>query len=143
MDQHDSANFRGRLNKAIQTTSNSHENATLQELHSLQNDFDVLNVSYSNTTAALNEAMLKNHELEREHSDIKMAFLGLQEENKSCYRSKRVSIKTLSTYVLTSRKFTTIIHEIAPPMLVTLPCKGALTSFHRPFRQSTNQSLMG
>lgn len=82
VDQHDSANFRGRLNKAIQTTSNSHENVTLQELHSLQNDFDVLNVSYSNTTAALNEAMLKNHELEREHSDIKMAFLGLQEENK-------------------------------------------------------------
>ncbi|EFO65315.1 Coiled-coil protein [Giardia lamblia P15] len=81
-DQHDSANFKGQLTKAIQTASNLHENATLQELHSLKNDFDVLNVSYSNTTAALNEAMLKNQELEREHSDIKIAFLNLQEENK-------------------------------------------------------------
>lgn len=81
-DPYDSAKLRGQLTKAIQTASDSRENATLQELRSLQRDFDILNVSYSNTTVALDEAMLKNQELEREHSDIKVAFLGLQEENK-------------------------------------------------------------
>lgn len=82
IDKYNLTTLKGQLNKAIQTTPDQRENATLQELRSLQNDFDVLNVSYSNTTAALNDAMLRNQELERDHSSIKMAFLALQDENK-------------------------------------------------------------